>query len=185
MDKRAKEIKEFIKRHYPKAITGLALLFVLSLAFDISLKQLVIMVAFIVIGSFSTFYFNYARVPFHFETVKLGTILCAVAYDIPSALLVGLTSTFFGKVLIGRIDERLPISLLTITGVAVAAGIFSAANITPLGIILVLCYNITIILMGLLLRGNIAWNLSYEGSNFLVNLFWFTKIAPWLLPLIM
>jgi hypothetical protein len=184
MDRRAKAVKDFVRKHYPKAITAFAVLFALSLAFDISLKQLVIMAAFIVIGSLSTFYFNYVHVPIHFETVKLGTILCAVAYDIPSALLVGLSSTFLGKVLIGRIDERLPISMLTITGVAVAAGIFSAANITPLGITLVLCYNITIIIMGLLLRGNVAWNLAYEGSNFLVNLFWFTRIAPWLLPLI-
>jgi hypothetical protein len=179
-----KAVKAFVQKHYPKAITGFAILFILSLLFDISLKQLVIMVVFIIVGAFSTFYFNYARIPVHFETVKLGTILCAVAYDVYSGLLVGLAATFFGKILIGRIDERLPISMLTISGVAVAAAIFSSANITPLGIILVLCYNITIVIMGLLLRGNLAWNLSYEGSNFLINLIWFTRVAPWLLPMI-
>ncbi|MBN2454709.1 hypothetical protein JXB11_04140 [Candidatus Woesearchaeota archaeon] len=179
-----KGIREIVKKHYLKAILIVAALLALSLLFNTSIKSLIVIAVFIVIGTFSTFYFNYVRVPIHFETVKLGTILCAVAYGFYPALIVGLVSTFFGKVLIGRIDERLPISMIGITLVAVFAALFSSANIATLGVVLVLCYNIYIFLMALLLHGNMAWVLSYEGSNFLFNLLWFTRIAPFLLPAI-
>ena len=179
-----KQVKEVIKKHYLKAIFAVFALFILSYLFNTSVKSLIVMAVFIVMGSFSTFYFNYARPPIHFETVKLGTILTAVAYGIYPAIVVGVVSTFFGKVLIGRIDEKLPISMIGISLVAVCAGIFSGASIAQLGILLVLAYNIVMFTLTQVLGGDLAWNLPYEASNFLVNLFWFTRIAPWLLPII-
>lgn len=176
--------KAFVRKHYLKAIAVLALLFIISLFFNISVKAIFVMSAFIIAGSFSTFYFNYARVPIHLETVKLGTILCAVAYGIYPGIVVGIIATFFGKVLVGRIDEKLPLSMVTISLVAVAAGLFSAADITLLGIVIVLFYNIVMFLLTHFLGGDLAWNLPYETSNFLVNLFWFTRIAPWLIVII-
>ncbi|MFH1182110.1 MAG: hypothetical protein V1702_04085, partial [Candidatus Woesearchaeota archaeon] len=96
----------------------------------------------------------------------------------------GIISTFFGKVLVGRIDEKLPLSMVTISLVAVAAGLFSGADITWLGIIVVLCYNIVMFFFTHMLGGELAWNFPYEASNFIINLFWFTRVAPWLLVMI-
>jgi hypothetical protein len=178
------QVKEVIKRNYKKAIVALIILFLVSYLFNTSIKSLIVMAMFIVIGSFSTFYFNYAQPPIHFETVKLGTILTAVAYGVFPGIVVGVVSTFFGKVLIGRIDEKLPLSMATIALVAVGTAIFSTASITTLGIVLVLSYNITMFILSMFLGGDLAWNIPYEASNFIINVLWFTRIAPWLLPLI-
>ena len=177
-------VAELVKKHWVKAVFVLLLLFGISYVFNTSFKMIVVMTVFIVLGSFSTLYFNYVRPPIHFETVKLGTVLVAVAYGIIPGIVVGVVSTLLGRVLIGYIDERLPISLVTISGVAIAASIFSAPDIAILGIALVLSYNITMFAISTFLGGDIGWNLPYEGSNFLINLLWFTKVAPWLLPLI-
>lgn len=185
MEKRLEAAAGFLRNNTGKILAAIAALLLVSLLFGINVKTVFIVSLLVAAASFSTFYFNYFAAPVNFELVKLATILTTVAYGFLPGLAVGVASTFFGKVLIGRIDEKLPISMLMISVIAVAAAIFSDAGITALGIILVLAYNVTMFLLTQLMGGDLAWNLPYEGTNLLFNAFLFTKVAPFLLQLML
>ena len=175
------KLRSFIQNNVRKVAVAIAALLLLSLVFQSHIKMVLIISILILAASFSTFYFNYVSLPVNFELVKLATILTSVSYGFLPGLAVGIASTFFGKVLIGRVDEKLPMSMAVIALLAMAASIFSGTSITALGIALVLAYNITMLALSLLMGGDLAWNIPYEASNFLFNLFIFTKIAPALL----
>ena len=183
MAKKLEAIASFLRNNTGKIFLAIAVLLLISLFFGIPLKTVFMIPLLVVAASFSTFYFNYFVAPVNFELVKLATILAAVAYGFLPGLAVGIASTFFGKVLIGRVDEKLPLSMLMISIIAVAAAIFSTANITMLGITLVLAYNATMFALTQLMGGGLAWNLPYEGTNFAFNVVLFVKVAPFLLQL--
>lgn len=174
-------IADYLRENTKVIIAAAAVLFLISIIFDVQVKTVIIVPLLILAASFSTFYYNYVVIPVNFELVKMATVLSAVAYGLLPGLIVGIASTFFGKVLIGRIDEKLPLSMLTISIIAVAAAIFSTANITTLGITLVLAYNVTMFTLTQLMGGDLMWNLPYEGTNFAFNVLLFTKAAPVLL----
>lgn len=178
-------VGNFIRGNVKKIAVAIAVLLVFSLVFNVSVKTVFAIPLLILAASFSTFYFNYFTAPINFELVKLATIVAAAAYGLVPGLAVGLASTFFGKVLIGRVDEKLPLSMLTISIIAVAAAMFSGTGITALGITLVLAYNVTMFSLSLLMGGDVAWNIPYEGTNFLFNVFLFVKVAPFLLQLML
>lgn len=171
-------VGQFLRGNTKRIAVGVAALALFSLLFGIPVKTTFIVLFLILAASFSTFYFNYFRAPVNFELVKLSTILVAVTHGLLPGLAVGIASTFFGKVLIGRIDEKLPLSMLTISIIAVAAAIFNAADITTLGITLVFAYNVTMLALSMLMGGDLAWNIPYEGTNLLFNAFLFAKAAP-------
>ncbi len=175
------EIRSFIRANAKKVGLIIAALLLFSFVFHGSIKAAVIIPILILAASFSTFYFNYVSLPVNFELVKLATILAAVSYGFLPGIAVGISSTFFGKVLIGRIDEKLPLSMLAIAIIALAASILHGIDITALGISLVLAYNTMMLLVSIMLGGNMAWNLPYEASSFFFNLLLFTKVAPLLL----
>ena len=179
-----KQTYDFFKRQYLKLVisTGAVLLF--SLLLGVSVKTVLLMALLILLASFSTFYFNYVVVPVNFELVKMSTILAAYTHGIAAGLIVGISSTILGKVLIGRIDDKLPISVAAISLLAVAAGLFSGADIVVLGILLVGFYNIAVFSLTHVMGGDIMWNLPYEGTNFVFNFILFARIAPLLLPLL-
>ncbi len=177
-------VAEFIRGNTKKIAFAIAGLLIFSLLFGIPVKTTFVVLLLILAASFSTFYFNYFRAPVNFELVKLSTILVAASHGLLPGLAVGIASTFFGKVLIGRIDEKLPLSMVTISVIAIAAAIFSSTNITTLGITLVFAYNVTMFVLTQVMGGDIAWNLPYEGTNLLFNVFLFIKIAPILQQLI-
>ena len=172
------ELKNFIRGNAKKIAIAIAALLLFSLVFHSNIKMMFIIPILILAASFSTFYFNYVILPVNFELVKLATILTSVSYGLLPGLAVGIASTFFGKILIGRIDEKLPMSMLVISIVAVAASIFSGVGITALGITLVLAYNVTMLALGIMMGGDLAWNIPYEVTNFLFNVFLFMKLAP-------
>ena len=177
-------VADFLRSNTKKIAVAIAGLVIFSLLFGIPVKTTFMVLLLILAASFSTYYFNYFRAPVNFELVKLSTILVAASHGLLPGLAVGIASTFFGKVLIGRIDEKLPLSLLTISIIAVAAAIFNSANITTLGITLVAAYNFTMLTLSLLMGGDLAWNIPYEGTNLLFNAFLFIKVAPILQQLI-
>ena len=179
------KIAAFLRKNTGKIAAAVVALLLVSLLSGISVKTIIIMALLMLAASFSTFYFNYVVVPVNFELVKLATILASVSYGLLPGLAVGIGSTFFGKVLIGRVDEKLPLSMLTISAIAVAAAIFSKADVTALGITLVLAYNLTMLTLTQIMGGELAWNLPYEATNFVLNVFLFMKIAPLLKQLIM
>ena len=180
---KSEALKNFFRHNTMKIAVAIAGLLFFSLLFDISIKTTFIVLALIFAASFSTFYFNYVAVPINFELVKLSTILTTVSYGFLPGLAVGIASTFFGKVIIGRVDEKLPLSMLMISAIAVAAAIFSTANVTTLGITLVLAYNATMFALTKLMGGDLAWNIPYEGTNFVFNTILLVKVAPFLLQL--
>ena len=177
------EIRSFVRRNVKRFAIAVGALLLLSLVFNISFKMLIILPFLILVASFSTFYFNYVALPVNFELVKLATILASVSYGALPGLAVGVSSTFFGKVLIGRVDEKLPLSMAAIALLAVAASLFPDTGIAALGIILVLAYNIAMLALSIMMGGDLAWNIPYEASNLIFNLFIFTKIAPVLLQI--
>lgn len=177
-------VANFLRSNTKKIAAAVAALALFSLLFGIPVKTTFVVLFLILAASFSTFYFNYFRAPINFELVKLSTILVAVTHGLLPGLAVGIASTFFGKVLIGRIDEKLPLSMLTISIIAVAAAIFNSADITTLGITLVFAYNVTMFVITQVMGGDLAWNIPYEGTNLLFNAFLFAKAAPLLLPLV-
>ncbi len=178
-----KQTYGFFRRHFLKMALSAAALLLLSLIIGVSVKTVFLMALLIIIASFSTFYFNYVVVPVNFELVKMSTILAAYTHGIPAGLIVGISSTILGKVLIGRIDDKLPVSVAAISLLAVAAGLFSPANIVALGIVLVGIYNIALFALTHVTGGDFGWNLPYEATNFFFNFIIFTRIAPLLLPL--
>lgn len=175
-----KKALSFVKRNAIKIGIVIAIFLLSSLILGVSAQTLLTVIVFIALASFSTFYFNYVSAPINFELVKLFTILTAYNYGMAAGLTVGILSTIIGKVLIGRIDEKLPISVAAISVVAVLAAIFSTADIVVLGIILVGLYNISLLAISLGTGGDIGWNVPYEGSNFVINFILFTRIAPFL-----
>ena len=179
-----KEALELLKKHYVKLAVVFVLIIGISLVSGASVKTITALLVLILLASFSTFYFNYVNVPVNFELVKLATILTAYSHGITAGLIVGIVSTIAGKVLIGRIDEKLPISIIAIATVATLAGLFSGADIVILGIALVGIYNVALFALGTAMGGQVGWNLPYEGTNFLINFVLFTRIAPLLLPLV-
>ncbi|MBI2581253.1 hypothetical protein HYV85_05625 [Candidatus Woesearchaeota archaeon] len=181
MAKKLEAVAGFLRDNKGKMLVAIAALLLVSLFFGIPVKTVFIIPLLVAAASFSTFYFNYFVAPVNFELVKLATVLAAVAYGFLPGLAVGVASTFLGKVLIGRIDEKLPLSMLTISLIALAAAIFSSANITALGVTLVLAYNVTMFSLTQLMGGDLMWNLPYEGTNFVFNMFLFVKVAPFLL----
>ncbi|MAG15535.1 hypothetical protein CMO88_00580 [Candidatus Woesearchaeota archaeon] len=174
----------WFKKSYLKLIFAIVALILLSLLLGTSVKTLVFAIVLILLASFSTFYFNYVTAPVNFELVKMSTILMAYTHGIIAGLIVGIAATIIGKILIGRIDEKLPISVAAISIVAVAAGLFSAANIVVLGILLVGFYNISLFSISMTTGGDLGWNIPYEGTNFAINFILFTRIAPFILPLL-
>ncbi len=177
-------VADFLRANVKRIALAIALLAALSLLFGIPVKTTFVVLLLIIAASFSTFYFNYFRAPVNFELVKLSTILVAVSHGLLPGLAVGIASTFFGKVLIGRIDEKLPISILTISIIAVAAAMFNNVDITTLGITLVVAYNVTMFIITQFMGGDLAWNLPYEGTNLLFNVLLFMKAAPVLLRIV-
>jgi len=179
-----KKVLELFRKHFLKLIFAVVVLVALSLLFGTSVKTIIFAIILILLGAFSTFYFNYVVAPVNFELVKLGTILMAYTHGIAAGLMVGILATILGKVLIGRIDEKLPISVIAISLVAVGAGLFPGANIVVLGIALVGLYNIALFSITQATGGDLGWNIPYEGTNFLINFILFTRIAPFLVPLL-
>ncbi len=179
-----KEADAFLRRHYLKIVIAAAIVLLLSLLLGVSVAAIALTALLILVASFSTFYFNYIVIPVNFELVKMSTILVAYTHGIAAGLIVGILSTMLGKVLIGRIDDKLPISIAAISLLAVAAGLFQAANIALLGIALVGIYNIALFALTHAMGGDLGWNLPYEGTNFFFNFILFTRVAPLLLPLL-
>ena len=174
----------FLKKNTIKLLIACIGMLALSMLFGISFITVAMLTLLILIASVSTFYFNYVSAPINFELVKMSTILAAYTQGIPAGLIVGVLSTITGKVLIGRIDEKLPLSVAAISIVAILAGLFSKLEIHVLGIFLVGLYNVTLFSISMLTGGDLKWNLPYESTNFVINAILFLRIAPLLMPLI-
>ena len=174
----------FLKKNVMKISLVTIGMIALSLLSGISVITIAMLTLLILIASASTFYFNYINAPVNFELVKMSTILAAYTQGIPAGLIVGILSTIAGKVLIGRIDEKLPLSVAAISIVAILAGLFNSAEISVLGIFLVGLYNIALFSISMLTGGDLKWNLPYESTNFIINALLFSRIAPLLIPLL-
>ncbi|MBI2137110.1 hypothetical protein HYU12_01180 [Candidatus Woesearchaeota archaeon] len=170
----------FLRKHIAKIALAAAIVIIASLISGAPIKTIILAAALIAAASFSTFYFNYVSVPINFELVKLSTILMAYTHGMAAGLAVGITSTLLGKILIGRIDEKLPISAIAISAIAALAALFPTADIATLGITLTAIYNISLLALSLATGGQLSWNLPYEGTNFIINLILFTRIAPFI-----
>ena len=177
---RISKIKDKYKKHASVAIAVLILL----LFFGAKIKPLVVGILFILIAAFSTFYHNYFRSPINFELIKMATILTAVAYGAVFGVIVGILSVIIGRALSGRLDQDTITSLGAISIIAVVGSMLSTANITVLGISLVVLYYILISPFIFLFGENRAREAVYIGTNLFFNTILFVNVAPWLLEII-
>ncbi len=140
--------------------------------------------AFVFIGSVAEVYNSRFRTPFHFDLVKIGTVLTSVAYGAPVGIFVGITSTFFSKLLSSRLDFTVFISIAGTVAIAALANAFSAVPISLLGILLVLAYYLVTTPVHLIMGEEPGYALVYVLSSLAVNFVLFTQVAPRIIGLL-
>ncbi|MBI2133356.1 hypothetical protein HYU11_01600 [Candidatus Woesearchaeota archaeon] len=170
-------LKDKYRRH---ALVALAFLLVVLL-FGASIKPVLVVVLFIILGSFSTFYHNYFRSPVNFELVKLFTIVGSVAYGSSAGIIIGVPSVIIGRALSGRLDQDTLTSIAAMVLIAVLASMFRTADITVIGIMLVVVYYVVISPFIVLFGENRGYEAVYILTNIIFNMILFIKIAPLLL----
>ncbi len=176
--------KQKLKQNYKKLIIGLIIFLLCYMIFGRSFKLVVVVIAFIIIGAMSTFYQNFVRVPIQFELVKFVTILTAVAFGAIPAILVGIISSFIGKIITGKLEADFLGSILAICVISFIGSSFAGADIVTLGIILVLIYHAIIFPIALTMGGNLGYGIIYSGSNIIFNILVFMYLARPILWLI-
>ncbi|MCP3684867.1 MAG: hypothetical protein GY861_19565 [bacterium] len=163
----------------------LIVILILDLLLGPKLKYLSVVLVFIIIGAASTFYYRFFEWPIGFELVKLVTILSVVAYSPTVGILVGLISTILGRIISGSMNHRALVSLLGIVVLAVLASVFSSMmEIMWLGIFLVVLYQIIVRPFNVIMGDSILYASLNAGTNIIFNVILFSKVAPYLLPII-
>jgi hypothetical protein len=176
---------EKLRHNYLNLGLLLAFLLILNIVLQGKLTYFYIVVIFIAAGSLSTFYHIFFKGPVHFEMVKLVTILSSVAYGPYTGVLVGLVSSLIGRIISGRIDQMAIVSIIAIPVIAILASAFRTADITILGIVLVLVYTAIIFPLVMLMGGNIGYGIIYCATNIFFNVILFIYVAPLVKGLIM
>ena len=171
------KLQEGRGRYKKQALIAIALLVALLL-FGTAIKPLLMITLLILVASFSTFYHNFFRSPVNFELVKLATIISSVAYGSVVGILVGVSSDIIGRALSGRFDQDTITSLGAMVVIAILAGMFRTANISVLGIILVVVYYLMILPFLFIFGKDLARASIYIGSNILFNALLFMNVAP-------
>ncbi len=174
------KIKDRYRKH---AIAALALLLLLLL-FGRDAKPVIVVVVFIILASFSTFYHNYFRSPINFELAKLFTVTAAVAYGAVAGVIVGALSVIISRALSGRFDQDTVTSLAAMAIIAVLANAFRTANIAVLGIALVFVYYLLILPFIFLFGENRMREAVYIGTNIAFNVILFINVAPFLIKVV-
>ena len=175
---------EKLRQNYFKLGLLLAFLLILNMVLGGRLTYFYVVIIFIVAGALSTFYHIFFKGPIHFELVKLATILSSVAYGAFTGILVGLLASLIGRVISGRLDQMAIVSIIAIPVIAILASAFRTADITTLGIVLVLVYTAIIFPLVMLMGGNIGFGIIYCGTNIFFNVILFIYVAPFLKGLI-
>ncbi|MBI4439304.1 hypothetical protein HY640_05205 [Candidatus Woesearchaeota archaeon] len=141
------------------------------------MKPLLVMLAFIIIASFSTFYQNFFRSPINFELMKFFTVISGAAYGSAAGIMVGASSVVIGRALSGRLDQDTITSIIGICIVAVLASAFREQNIAFLGIALVLAYYALISFFVFLFGKNLVHAAFYITTNIAINAFLFINFG--------
>lgn len=173
-----------LRRKYMRHAAIGILLLVFLIIFGRSIKPVLIVAAFIVLASLSTFYHAFFRSPVNFELVKLFTVVGSVAYGAVAGVIIGVSSVAIGRALSGRLDQDTLTSLAAIVVVAVLASVFRTADIAVLGVMLVIVYYLIILPFVFLFGENIGSASVYIGTNIVLNFVLFTRIAPLLLRVV-
>ena len=174
----------FAIERYRKLAIFLALFLVAYLILGSSLKMIIVVGIFIIVASFSTFYYNYFHSPVNFELVKFATIISSVAYGSLIGVSVGVITAIFSRIWSGRLDQRTLISIFGIIIIALAASILKGYDIKLLGIALVVLYHLITVPMSLSMGDNPGFTLTYAATNLLINSLLFLKLAPVVMRLV-
>ncbi|MEK6967158.1 MAG: hypothetical protein AABX51_00850 [Nanoarchaeota archaeon] len=174
------------KKNYKKLIVALVLFLMIYLLFS-GVRAVIIIIVLIAIGAGSTFYQHFFKSPINFELIKLVTVLTSVVFGPIMGILVGIISSFVGKIMTGRLEADFIGSIVSLTAISLLAYAFRGADIVLLGIILVVVYHTILFPIVLSLGGNIGYGMIYSGSNIVFNiavfsylgrpLLWFLKNA--------
>src|SRR3989344_1244879 len=132
-------MKKFVQKarqNYKRLAALLACFLVLYLIFGHNFKVIIVCIAFILIGAFSTFYQYYIKGPVQFELVKFVTVITAVAYGPLLAVMVGIIASISGKILVGKLEVDFIGSIIAIIVISLLAQAFATTPIALLGIAL-------------------------------------------------
>lgn len=172
------------KKNYKRLIVLLVGLLLLYFVFGPGFAAVVVMIVFILIGMFSTFYQNFFKSPINFEMVKFVTVLTSVAYGPIPGMLVGMISSFIGKLISGRLEADSFVSLIAIAIISFLAYAFRSMDIVMLGMLMVVLYHLIIFPAVLMLGGTMGYGIIYSGSNIIFNLIIFSYLGRFVLSLI-
>jgi hypothetical protein len=172
------KVFEYAKEHVARIATLAIVILIFTLVFGPGLKLAILVLLVILLGALSTLYYNFFHGPVNFELVKFGTIMLAVTQGWLPAILAGTLASIFGRVISGRIDHRLLISIIGIIIMSIAAQPFTHVDIRILGIGLVLLYHAVTLPISLAM-GDRLWFVSlYVGSNIFFNTILFIYFGP-------
>lgn len=163
-------------QNYKKLIVLLAFILVLYFLFA-GIRFIIAVAILIAIGTASMFHQYFFKSPINFELVKLVTVVSAVTFGPVPALMIGIISSFLGKILTGRLEADFIASIVALTIISFLASAFQGINIVVLGIAMVVVYHIIIFPIVLMMGGNIGYGIIYTGSNIVFNVIVFSLLA--------
>lgn len=134
-----------------------------------------------ILGSLSMIYNLFIRISLGVEFILLATVLCAVAYGPIVGVFVGIVTLFFAEFISGKMTYNTFVSFIGIIIVAVIAAFSGGGNITTLGIIMVVLYDVIIIPLYLLTGSNPVSSFFFVVTHIPWNIWVFSVIAPRLL----
>ncbi|MBI3034610.1 hypothetical protein HYY72_05620 [Candidatus Woesearchaeota archaeon] len=169
---------DFAIENYRKLAMLLVLILAAYLVLGSSFKLIVVVGIFVIVASFSTFYYNYVHSPVNFELVKFVTIISSVAYGFFVGISVGVITTIFSRIWSGRIDQRTLISIFGIAIISIAASMLKGYDIKLVGIALVALYHLITVPISLSIGDNPWFAMTYAATNLLINSFIFINLAP-------
>ncbi|MCP3684871.1 MAG: hypothetical protein GY861_19585 [bacterium] len=175
-----KHVFNKVQLHYKKILIALVILLVINLILGPKFKFIVLFIIFTLIGAFSTFYKNYLEGPINFELVKLGAIMMTVAYNPIAGISVGIIASVMGKILTGKVDQTIIMSIVGISVICVIAGFFQTPDIVLLGIVLTIVYYVVISPFIIMMGGSVWYGVIYIATDVIFNIFIFMRFAPFI-----
>src|SRR3989338_1623749 len=98
-------------RHLGRYLIGLLCIIALIAYFGEGITFMVVMLGLILVGGFSTFYYNYFHGPLNIELIKFGAVIAAFEYGFWPSVIVGVSSTLLSRIWSGRFDHRTLVSV--------------------------------------------------------------------------
>jgi hypothetical protein len=160
------------------AVIAAVLLVVSLLLFGALVQRLVVMLAFIALGTASMMYNRWVKVSLGIELIMLGIVVTGMLYGPLEAIITGFIALFLAETLTSRFTYSTFISFIGIFAVAMAIPLMGDTGIKWVGIWMTLLYDAIIVPGYIVMGSSIARSALFAGSHILFNWWIFAFIAP-------